>query len=143
MWSEGLYKNENVIVTLGKNSVRRLADLKGKTIGTVLHYRYTDLDAAFEKYSLMREDGPDIVSNIQKLLHARLSYIVMARQQYDYYKKSVPALETTNIAMTPAMVLCVLSAKSKIRIQDLNRAIMTIKKNGTLKAILKSYTENI
>ncbi|WP_246845436.1 ABC transporter substrate-binding protein [Bdellovibrio sp. NC01] len=139
-WSQELYRSNNVIVTLKDTKTpRSIKDLHGKRVGTVLNFIYTNLDDDFKKGLIQREDGPSNESNVQKLLHHRLNYVVMSNIEFQYYKKSYPNLVDVDFGLDSIMTKCALSKKSKISLSALNRAIENIKKSGTLERIFKSY----
>ncbi|MFM6927027.1 MAG: substrate-binding periplasmic protein [Bdellovibrio sp.] len=139
LWSHDLYRSVNVIVHLKKKTIHSLSELNGERIGVVLNFVYKGLDNLFQKNTLLREDGPNNDSNIQKLLSGRINYIVMSNLEYNYYKKKHAALDFTDFGMDSVMTKCALSPKSNLKLNELNHAIDTIKRNGTLDKILKSY----
>lgn len=140
LWTQELYRSNNVIVFFKQTkALKNIKELHGKRVGTVLNFIYTSLDDEFQKGAIQREDGPSNESNIQKLLHNRLNYIVMSNIEFQYYKKSYPDLVDVDFGLDSVMTKCALSKKSKISLSALNRALENIKKSGTLEKIFKSY----
>jgi polar amino acid transport system substrate-binding protein len=138
-WSKELYQSTNLIVFVGKKPIKKIKDLYGERIGVVLNFIYQSLDAYFKSGDIIRENGPNNESNVQKLLHGRLQFAVMSNLEFEFFKKTYPNLESVDLGMDTVMTKCALSRKSKITIEQLNKAIDTIKRNGTLEKILKTY----
>lgn len=138
-WSHDLYRSTNVIVHTKKNSLRSIKDLYGERVGTVLNFVYTNLDKHFAKGEIKRENGPNNESNVQKLLHDRINYVVMSNLEFNYYKRIYPQLDFVDFGLDIVMTKCAVSKKSTLNLNQLNKAIDSIKKNGTLDRILKSY----
>lgn len=138
-WSHDLYVSTNFVTFLKNKSPKSKSDLYKERIGTVLNFIYAGLEEDFQKGLILREDGPNIGSNVQKLLKGRVSYVLMSNLEYNYFKKSFPVLQFVDFGQDSVTTKCALSKKSSISLSQLNRAIDTIKKNGTLERILKSY----
>ncbi|MNL12950.1 cystine transporter subunit [compost metagenome] len=139
-WSHDIYQSTNVIVYIGNKPLRQIKDLFGLRVGSVLNFVYRDLEPHFQSKRIIREDGPNNESNLQKLLNGRISAIIMSNLEYNYYKKTYPNLDSADIEMDSIMTKCALSKKSKkITLENLNKAIDAIQKNGTLDKILKTY----
>jgi polar amino acid transport system substrate-binding protein len=138
-WSHELYRSANLVVYIGNKPIRKLKELAGQRLGGVLNFVYTDAEDLFAKNIVHRENGPNNESNIQKLLNGRINYIIMSNLEYDYYKKIYPNLDRADFDMDALHTKCALSKKSKITLENLNKAIATLKKNGEIERILKSY----
>ncbi|MEK2647220.1 substrate-binding periplasmic protein [Bdellovibrio sp. BCCA] len=120
---------------------KKVSDLKGKTIGTILQYVYPKLDPLFESKQLKREDSPSEEANLKKLLHGRLSYVVTDELFIDYFKLENPKFEINRerLFMQEYPVVCSISRKGRVTEKELNAAIDKIKANGKLEAIFKKY----
>ncbi|MNK07887.1 Arginine-binding extracellular protein ArtP precursor [compost metagenome] len=138
-WSEPLYKSTNLIVYTKSKPIRKVSDLYGERIGTVLNFIYQNLDEQFMKQTMVREDGPNNESNIKKLIRGRLQYAIMSNLEYEYYHKKYPELQFADLQMDVVMTKCALSKNSNLSLEELNRAIKKIKEDGTLEKILKKY----
>lgn len=138
-WSQPVYTATNVLIHLDKKPLTKVQDLYGQKVGTILSFIYPDLDKDFQDKKIIREDGPNIESNIKKLLHGRINYIVTTHFEYNYHEKIHPELQLADLKMTSFKIRCALSKKSKITLTELNKAIDTIKNNGTLEKILRPY----
>lgn len=65
----------------------------------------------------------------------------MSNIEYDYYSRIYPILRESDLKMDSLRTKCALSKKSKITLEQLNRAIDSIKKNGTYQKIIRTYTD--
>lgn len=140
-WTQELYPSTNVIVYIGKKSVQKMKDLRGERVGTVVNFIYHDLETEFTAKRITREDGTNNQSNIQKLIHGRLDYIVMSDLEFDYFNRIYPELKESDLKMDGLRTKCALSKKSKYTLDQVNHAIDAVKKNGTYQKILKTYTD--
>jgi polar amino acid transport system substrate-binding protein len=138
-WSQPLYTSTNVIVHLGKKPITKIKDLRGERIGTVVNFIYQKLDDEFTSKKIIREDGTSNETNIQKLTHGRVNYIIMSNLEFNYYNGIYPQLEASDLKLDSVETKCALSKRANISLAQLNKAIDTIKKNGTLQKILKTY----
>lgn len=141
-WTQELYQSVNVVVYLGKKSIANLKDLNGERVGTVVNFIYHDLEPEFTTKRITREDGTNNQSNIQKLIHGRLDYIVMSNFEYDYFSRIYPELKESELRMDGVRTKCALSKKSKFTLEQVNHAIDAIKKSGAYSKILKTYTDD-
>lgn len=140
LWSIDLYRSTNLIVYLGNKPIQKIKDLHGERVGTVLNFVYQVMDEHFKK-GVIREDGPNNDANIQKLINGRISYAIMSNLEFAYYKKMYPALESADLGLDTVITKCALSKKQDIiTIDELNKALNSIKKSGQLDRILKSYS---
>lgn len=135
LWSDPITTNINLIATIKGKPILKVEDLFGKQVGTITNYYYEKLDTYFEKGKIRRESGPTTLSNIQKLLHGRIDYMLISNLEFEYYKKKYPQLKSYNLGMDIVEVKCALSKRSGIELTQINKAINTLKKNGTLDKI--------
>lgn len=135
LWSDPITTNINLIATVKAKPISKVEDLFGKQIGTITNYYYEKLDSYFENGKINQEPGPTTLSNIQKLLHGRIDYMVISNLEFDYYKKKYPQLKSYNLGMDIVDVKCVLSKKSGIELAHVNKAIEALKKKGTMDKI--------
>jgi len=135
LWSNELTTNTNMIVSLGKKRVKKIDDLFGKNVGTIVNYVYKNLDPYFEKNKILRQNGPNNESNVQKLLHERIDYLILSNLEYYFYKKSYPNLVADDLGMDTSRVKCAVSKKSGIDLNQLNIAIEKLRASGKLAQI--------
>lgn len=139
-WSEMLFYKREVI--LGPAPMpKHLKDLKGKTIGTMLGYKYPNLEPFFKSKALLREDAPNDVANFSKMQTKRIEYLVVDEVFLDYAKKDFPQLEhgRERLFVQQYPVNCSMSKKSSVSVAALNEAIGKLKSSGKLEAIFKKH----
>lgn len=138
-WSNKLYRSSNVLVFSKDHQVTSIKEIYNEPVGVVLNFIYTGLDPLFKTGTLKREDGPNNLANIHKLLKGRINYIVMSNLEFAYYGYLFPSLNSLDLDMDVVQTKCAVSKKSPLKIEDVNRAIATIHRNGVLSKILRSY----
>ncbi|AFY00818.1 substrate-binding periplasmic protein [Bdellovibrio bacteriovorus] len=136
LWSTDLYRNRDVIVTLEKTEIHKL---EGKTIGTLVNYRYPKLESYFERHFVIREDAPTTQSNLLKLLNRRIDYAIMTDIEYNYFKIRHPKISKLNFDLGEVRAKCVISKDAGIPISNLNAAIDKFKRSGRFETIINSY----
>lgn len=134
-WSDPITTNSNLVISLSKNRPKKIEDLYGKQIGTLVNYFYSKLNPYFEKNKIIRDNGPNNDSNLQKLIHGRIDFMVLSNLEFDYYKKIYPQIVATNLLQESVKVKCAVSKKSDIDMKALNKAIETLHNNGTFEKI--------
>lgn len=137
LWSDDLTTNTNLIAGVKAKPITKIEDLFGKQVGTIVNYYYKKLDPYFDKNKIIRDPGPNTSSNIQKLIHGRMDYMLISNLEFDFYKKKYPQLRSYDLGVDTVKVKCALSKTAGIGLEQLNKAIETLKSNGTLDKILK------
>ncbi|HWU44228.1 MAG TPA: transporter substrate-binding domain-containing protein [Bdellovibrio sp.] len=139
-WSKTLFMKREVI--LGPAPMpKKLIELDGKTLGTMLGYNYPNLDPLFKSKRIFREDASSEEATLNKLKNGRIQYAVTDEIFLDYYKSRNPAIEMNRERMflQEYPVSCSLSRKGHVKVKDLNHAIDELKSSGQLKKIFESY----
>ncbi|WP_413578108.1 substrate-binding periplasmic protein [Bdellovibrio sp. HCB290] len=142
IWSKPLYTKREVL--LGPAPMpKKLEALDGKTIGTVLGYVYPVLDPLFASKTLLREDASSEFANLKKLRNDRIKYVVTDEIFLEHYNflSEEQSLDVgrQRLLIQKYVISCILSKKGSVKVQDLNRAIDTLKSSGELKRIFKNY----
>lgn len=140
-WSLPIFRQSDHIVSLkplaGDIRVKSLHDLKGKVLGTTLNFVYPSIAPYFKNGTIVREDADSGLANVTKLNLKRVNYIVLNKLEFEYYRKSNPLLQRSQFDIDPIDVKCAISKKSDLKIDQLNAAITTMKKNGRLDKIFE------
>ena len=138
-WSEPLIQNE--ILLVGGDGVaapKTIEDVRGKTIGTVIGYKYPELDALRGNY--LREDSSTMASNIKKLSVGRVSYAVVDQLTLAYYRKTDHnAHAFSTLSITRINASCGFSLVSRIPFEEINSVISTLIRQGVVEKILSGY----
>ncbi len=138
-WSAPVIPNEILLVIRhGVPTPNKLQDIEGKSIGTVLGYKYPELAELHTHYQ--REDAPTMLSNIKKLAAGRFDYAVIDRLSLDYYKKTSRDLDAAStLPITKINASCGFSLASKIPIEQINLAMHELIDEGAIERILAGY----
>lgn len=139
-WSKTMFMKREVV--LGPLPMpKEVSDLSGKTLGTILYYRYPRLDALFKSKRIAREDSSSEDANLSKFLKGRLTYVVTDEIFLDYFKTKHVTIEQNRgrLFLQEYPISCSVSRNGRVTLKDLNKAIETIKTDGTLKSIFKKY----
>lgn len=139
LWSVPIFKQSDLIVSIKKKkgnvTFHSLDDLLGKRIGTGLGFVYPSLIPYFKNDQIIREDALSGTANLGKLTLGRIPFIIMNNLQYNYYKKNYPNLQSAPFELDPIDVKCAVSKHSNLKINELNSAILDLKKSGKLQKI--------
>jgi ABC-type amino acid transport substrate-binding protein len=112
-------------------------DLRGKRLGTVLGFRYPELEKTLGQ-NYIRDDAPSSALSVRKWLAGRFDYMVVGRSVLD---KQI-ALGTMPhgyhvLTVYEVTTKCAVSRKSTISVADFNNALDALDKAGELPKILK------
>ena len=122
--------------------VRKFTDIKGKKLGTILGYRYQNLQKYFETEFAIREDAPTLESSLEKQLLNRSDYTVIRSFVFRYLKKTNPKyanLITSPLIISNEPVFCGRMKSSTLSQKDLEAAIERIISRGGLQLIIAKY----
>ncbi len=142
VWTEPVFSNNMTIVSRADTApLARLSQLNGQRVGTVLGYRYPELEkrlgGAFE-----RDDAITDEQNTSKLLSGRFSYMMSNSLYYDYQRKVHPKGAMLNRAVFTIRqfdTYCALPPRGRLDPDKVNRAILTLRKRGDMQAIYERY----
>lgn len=142
LWSAPLIDDEGMIVSrYGTPMVSSLQELSGVSIGTLLGYRYPDLDAATGG-RFGRDNALTDSQNLKKLMAGRFPYIEITKMALEYQIKLHPGrfrINTATLRIGAFQTYCALSPSSGIDARLFLEAVAEIKRNGTVAAILRRY----
>jgi ABC-type amino acid transport substrate-binding protein len=137
-WTRAFIPISEVVVTAPRvKPPTTVADLRGKRIGTVLGFRYPELEKTLGQ-DYIRDDAPSSALSVRKWLAGRFDYLVVPRTVLDK-QASTGKLPAGYHVMTVYEVKtkCAVSRKSSISAADFNNAIEALDKAGELPKILK------
>lgn len=112
-------------------------DLRGKRLGTVLGFRYPELEKTLGQ-DYLRDDAPSSALSVRKWLAGRFDYLVVPRTVLDKQARAgnLPAGYHV-LPVYEVKAKCAVSRKSKIGVADFNSAIEALDKTGELPTILR------
>jgi polar amino acid transport system substrate-binding protein len=142
-WSEEIFDVVNVIAFAhGTPPVRRIEDLKGVKVGTVLGYKYPKLEAQFTDGTMFRSNACSESSNIQKLVQNRVSYAIVENLEFAWQVKGKDRQKFESkdfFELERFPIKCALLKTSSVSAADFNRAIGKLKREGFFKKLLSKY----
>ncbi|WP_374032480.1 substrate-binding periplasmic protein [Bdellovibrio bacteriovorus] len=149
IWDDGVKKLDFSEVLFNKKEViigptpmpKKISDLQGKTIGTMLQYVYPKLDPYFASGKILREDSLSEEGNLKKLLNGRIQYVVTDQIFFDYFRLENPSIAKNREALflRDYPIVCSVSRKGRITKKEVDKAIDDIKRSGKMKALFKKY----
>jgi polar amino acid transport system substrate-binding protein len=142
LWTETVFSNNMIIVSRADTrSLARLSDLDGERVGTLIGYRYPEMEGRMDS-KFERDDGATDDVNTNKLLNGRFRYMVSNSLYYNYQRKVHPAAERLNadvFNIRPFDTYCALSPQGRIDLNQVNRAIQTLRARGHIQQIYNRY----
>lgn len=139
-WSQPFFPQTELLVTaLQAPAPQSLSDLAGQPIGTVLGYRYPELELALGT-AFRRADVGSNALNLRKLGAGRISYVATIKLFYDYRLRQGEKLRVPPpLEIKRYLTRCALSQNSKVPLADVDNAIGELLSEGTIARILSNY----
>lgn len=140
-WSRPLIPNRDLVVGRADAAVlASSADLADEPIGTVLGYRYPELESALGN-RFRRDDAPDMISNLRKLAAGRVRYAIVDELTLQYETRTTGSRFKPGPPLTVArfVAACAFSPKGKVPAEELRRSADALLLDGTIDAILARY----
>jgi polar amino acid transport system substrate-binding protein len=117
---------------------RDIGELKGKRIGTVLGFRYPELEQQLGR-DFKRDDGPSNDVSLHKLLAGRYDYLATTRSLVDAYASRGQLPRNSHILVVKEFqTMCAISRHGNVTPDELNAAIDVVVKSGTLSKLLRA-----
>jgi len=143
IWSGPLFMFSTIIIG-HKNTppIKKLSDLNGKVIGTVLGYSYPDLKDAIDQGQIFRDDTDNQTAAHHKVAAGNNLYAVTEKHAFNYYLKTSGKqrqFAKWEFELSRDNSYCAILKKSKVDPQQINKAIQNLQRNGTFKKILDRY----
>ncbi|MDM5181792.1 transporter substrate-binding domain-containing protein [Massilia sp. DJPM01] len=141
-WSDTVFSNKQIIVgRIDTAPLAVLRQLAGKRTGTITGYRYPALERELGP-QFVRDDTTSDDLNLRKLLRRRFDYMLTNSLYYDYQRRAHPErarLSRAALVVEPFDTYCALPPGAKLTLAQVNRALLALRKNGRMQAILESY----
>ncbi len=139
-WSRALLPNAAVLVALpDAPPIRTLQDLAGQKTGTVVGYRYPELDALLGK-DFLRDDAPSSEHGFNKLAAGRTRYAIVGRSMLQYRQRIDKNFKIRVDHVFPSITAkCALASGSQVTPAQFNKAIDTLIDTGAVEQILSRY----
>lgn len=114
--------------------------LANERVGTVLGYRYPELEAILGDKVLPRDDAPSVQHSIAKLVAGRSRYALVDQMTIAYYLKTHPSTPLRiDLTIEKYKASCVFSLMSTVKFADVERVLAGMVEDGTIEAILARY----
>lgn len=143
MWSESVFSNNMIIASrVGTPPLLNLKELAGQRVGTVLGYRYPEVENQLGNTAFWRDDASSDEINTTKLLNNRFRYMMSNSLYFDYQRKVHPRgalLNAEVFTIRPFDTYCALPPKGRLDIVRVNRAILALRKRGDMLKIVDRY----
>lgn len=141
LWTDPVFTAEEVLVTdAAQPRPRSIADLRGQPIGTILGYQHPEIEAILGA-GFVRDDSPNMETNLEKLARGRVHHILIARGVLDYRQR----LRATPLKLHPPLIAasfetrCAVSRRGHLSLAEANRAIGAAARDGTLARIVAQF----
>ena len=119
--------------------LKSLQVLANERVGTVLGYRYPELDHILGG-ALRRDDAPSVQHSIAKLEAGRSRYALVDQMTIAYYMKTHPASPLrVDLTIEKYKASCAFSLMSHVRFTEVERVLAGMVEDGTIDAILARY----
>jgi ABC-type amino acid transport substrate-binding protein len=142
VWTETVFTNNQTIAS--RKDTPPLPHLKAlayQRVGSLLGYRYVEMETALEK-AFLRDDALSDDINLNKLLTRRFDYMLTNSLYFDYQRKVHAErlqLNPVSYKITSFDTYCALPQQGKWSAVRVNRAIQALKSRGEIQAILSHY----
>ncbi len=139
-WTAPMIPNGAILVARADAPVvRKLSELRNVPLGTVLGYRYLEIDEALGA-TFRRDDAPSMIHNIRKLNAGRTQYAVLEQASLVYQQRLDPTLKfRTDLVVRGFKAGCAFSLKSKVPFPEVERAVNALIHDGGMDAIMARY----
>ena len=142
LWSDTVFTNKLIVASRTDTvPLARLDTLADERVGTILGYRFPEIETALGTHFMRDEAGSDDV-NLAKLLRGRFHYLLANSLYYDYQRTVHPERERLNRRAYELLgfdTFCALPPEGKVRLDQVNRAIAVLRKRGDMQTIMDRY----
>lgn len=118
LWTPTLYKSKTIVAALTDDApdIETIADLKGKTIGTVLGFKYADeIEGMFKDNTAVRADSAAVSNLIKMMGYGRVDVVIGTKLilQYEIQKAGADNLyEIAPLEIRSQDIQCAISKTS-------------------------------
>lgn len=140
-WSQPLLPTLEVLLTsVAVERPRKLSDVSGQVIGTVLGYKYPELERVLGD-GFLRDDGPTTEASLRKLAVGRMRHAVTSEYIYHYRMKQrdMPLAVYEPLVVKRYLTQCAVSPKGSVTVADVNAGIAQMVRNGAVTEIVAKY----
>lgn len=139
-WTQPFIPNAGMVVALeGAAPIESLADLARMPVGTIIGYRYPDLEQALGS-DFQRSDGLSMEQNLRKLIAGRVHYAIVEQTTLDYFLRNHPdAGIKSALRFSQFSARCAISRQAQVKPAEIRRAVDELIAKGKPERILDRY----
>jgi hypothetical protein len=141
-WTKAIFTNQQVVATLRATPpITRITALAGKPVGTILGYKYPELESALGS-NFVRDEATSDDINLAKLLRGRFEFMATNGFYYDYQRKTHPdgkSLSAKTYRVVTFDTYCAIPKEGAIRLARVDAAIAALHRRGTIQKIIQAY----
>ncbi len=138
-WSQPMIPDGLAIVAHPSAPVlRKLKDLAGKPVGTVIGYHYPDIEKLGKQF--VRDDAPTMEHNLNKISAGRRHYAAVELTSLAYRLRADPSVPLrTELVYANFKAQCAFSKRSLVPFAQVEAAIAGLQADGSVDKILARY----
>jgi hypothetical protein len=141
-WSRAIFTNQQIIATRASTPpVTRITALANRPVGTILGYRYPEIESSLGK-AFVRDEATSDDINLVKLLRGRFDYIATNGFYYDYQRKTHPegkGLNARTFHFVTFDTYCAVAKGGRLKVARVDAAIAALHRRGTIQRIIQAY----
>ncbi|MBW8845517.1 MAG: transporter substrate-binding domain-containing protein [Burkholderiales bacterium] len=140
-WSRPYLDDADLLVTAARRPApTQLKDVAGQRIGTVSGFFYPETEATLGA-GFLRDDAPNLVTNLRKLASGRVDHAIVGRVTFDYLQRrgEVPLELHPPLVIAKLRTACALAPRSSLSLAQLDAAIAAMQADGSLAHIVDRY----
>ena len=140
-WSQPFLPTVEVLLTsVAVERPRKLPDVSGQVIGTVLGYKHPELERVLGD-GFLRDDGPTTEASLRKLAVGRMRHAVTSEYIYRYRikQRDLPLAVHEPLLVKRYVTQCAVSPKGSVTVREVNAGIAQMLRNGTVAQIVAKY----
>ena len=140
-WSRPYLDDADLLITATRRPApAQLQDVAGQRIGTVSGFLYPETEAALG-VGFVRDDAPNLITNLRKLASGRIEHAIVGRVTFDYLLRrgDVPLELHPPLVIARLRTACALSPRSSLSLAQLDSAIAAMQADGSLGRIVERF----
>jgi polar amino acid transport system substrate-binding protein len=140
-WSRPYLDDADLLITAARRPApAQLQDVAGQRIGTVSGFLYPETETALGS-SFVRDDAPNLITNLRKLASGRIDHAIVGRVTFDYLQRrgEVPVELHPPLVIARLRTACALSPRSTLPLAQLDAALVAMQADGSLGRIVDRY----
>ncbi len=143
-WTNAVFSRIETVVSRADDdwAPQHLADLAGHRLGTILGYRYPQLETDFASGRIDRRDEVKLENNFRLLDMKGIDALVSSQEEIGAFLNRNPSPQryrVSGIVVSQANTYCAVSKRGNWTVEELNRALQRLQQNGKLPALRQWY----